>query len=51
MFAAASAAVERKPVNHAYTFELFVCVAVLEHYRDSLLQCRDIAEIYTFING
>lgn len=43
-------AVERKEVNQKYTFELFVCVAVLQHYRDDLLACKDIADIYTFIN-
>ena len=46
-----SQAVDRNSPNNDYTFELFVCLAILRKYREPLLQTKDIADIFTFING
>ena len=45
------AAVEGKGLNQEYTFELFVCMAILRMYRDDLLKTGDVADIFTVING
>lgn len=37
--------------NQDFTFELFVCVAILRTYREELLKARDVADVFTFING
>ncbi|KAJ8313564.1 hypothetical protein KUTeg_008125 [Tegillarca granosa] len=34
-----------------YTFELFMCLALLEECRDELLQCTDIAIVFNIINN
>eukprot|EP00043_Microstomoeca_roanoka_P008235 m.79469 g.79469 ORF g.79469 m.79469 type:complete len:397 (-) comp14157_c0_seq2:318-1508(-) len=34
-----------------YKFELFVCIAILEEYRDHLLKCETMADVFQFING
>ncbi|KAK3599780.1 hypothetical protein CHS0354_037266 [Potamilus streckersoni] len=34
-----------------YTFELFMCVALLKECRSSLMQCTDLAEVFICING
>lgn len=34
-----------------FTYELFVCLAILRHYRAELLSTKDIADVFTFING
>jgi len=44
-------AAETKALNHEYTFELFVCLAILRMYRDDLLKTGDVADIFTVING
>eukprot|EP00039_Didymoeca_costata_P028524 m.21341 g.21341 ORF g.21341 m.21341 type:complete len:474 (+) comp7116_c0_seq1:153-1574(+) len=44
-------AVERGTPNNKYTFELFVCIAILRMYRKDLLKTGDVADIFTFING
>lgn len=38
-------------INSEFTFELFVCVAILRKYREDLLKGTDVADIFTFING
>jgi len=37
--------------DSVYTFELFVCTAILRTYRDDLLRTKDVADVFTFING
>jgi len=37
--------------NSDFTFELFVCVAILKLFRDELLAAKDVADIFTFINN
>lgn len=44
-------AVERGLPQTKYTFELFVCIAILKLYRKDLLKAGDVADIFTFING
>ncbi|EGD74853.1 hypothetical protein PTSG_07083 [Salpingoeca rosetta] len=34
-----------------YKFELFVCIAILEEYRDHLMACETMADVFQFING
>ncbi|KAL3884424.1 hypothetical protein ACJMK2_024563 [Sinanodonta woodiana] len=34
-----------------YTFELFMCVALLKECRSSLMQCTDSADVFLCING
>lgn len=33
------------------TYELFVCMAILDAYRAQFLATRDMADVFTFING
>ena len=37
--------------NQDFTFELFVCVAILRINRDEIMKARDVADVFTFING
>lgn len=37
-------------VNKLFTFELFVCVAILLNYKSDLMKCKDVADIFTFIS-
>ncbi|XP_019622925.1 PREDICTED: TBC1 domain family member 17-like [Branchiostoma belcheri] len=39
------------PLNTEYTFELFVCVAMLQNIRQQLLNCRDGTEIFQTVSG
>eukprot|EP00051_Salpingoeca_urceolata_P012803 m.159259 g.159259 ORF g.159259 m.159259 type:complete len:446 (+) comp17606_c0_seq19:351-1688(+) len=34
-----------------YTYSLFVAVAILKTYRENILSCTDVADIFQFING
>ena len=47
----AQTAAETKALNLEYTFELFVCLAILRMDRDDLLKTGDVADIFTVING
>ena len=38
-------------LNHEYTFEIFMCVAVLKKYEKELLQKDGVIEIIGYING
>ncbi|XP_071489030.1 TBC1 domain family member 15-like [Diadema antillarum] len=38
-------------ISTEYTFELFVCVAILQKYRDEIRQCDDAASIFQLVNG
>ncbi len=33
-----------------YTFELFVCMAILAAYRESFMGFKDVAELFMFTN-
>eukprot|EP00058_Branchiostoma_floridae_P011031 XP_002596519.1 hypothetical protein BRAFLDRAFT_231647 [Branchiostoma floridae] len=39
------------PLNTDFTFELFVCVAMLQNIRQQLLNCRDGTEIFQSVSG
>lgn len=43
--------IEEAPVNTEFTFELFLCVAILIEYRDKLFKCADATDIFQCING
>ena len=39
-------------LNTEFTFELFVCAAILHDYRGKLLECQDSAGVFQFVmNG
>lgn len=38
-------------ISTEYTFELFVCVAILREYRNQLRECDDAASIFQLVNG
>ena len=38
-------------VNADFTFDLFVCLAILVSHRTELSMCHDLASIYNTING
>ena len=38
-------------VNSDFTFDLFVCLALLVLHREELSQCQDLAMIYNTLNG
>ncbi|XP_013401563.1 TBC1 domain family member 15 [Lingula anatina] len=43
--------IEESPYNPSYTFELFLCVAVLVENRKKIFKCTDGVEIFQFINS
>lgn len=48
MFADDSSECELQAINTDFTFELFICAAILLENRDSLLQCRDDVQLIQF---
>ncbi|KAJ8028807.1 TBC1 domain family member 15 [Holothuria leucospilota] len=38
-------------INTEFTFELFICVAILHHHREDMKKCNDSASVFQFING
>ena len=39
-------------LNTEFTYELFVCAAILHDYREKLLECQDSAGVFQFVmNG
>lgn len=38
-------------INADFTFDLFVCVAILVSYREELSKCEDLSSIYNTLNG
>ena len=36
--------------NKEYTFEVFMCAAILMDHRDELAKCTDTGMVFTFIN-
>ncbi|PIK61193.1 putative TBC1 domain family member 17 [Apostichopus japonicus] len=38
-------------INTEFTFELFICVAILHHHREDIKKCNDSASVFQFING
>lgn len=48
LFAEDSSEPELQAINTDFTFELFICAAILLENRESLLQCRDEAELIQF---
>lgn len=41
---------EEAAINTDFTFDLFLCVAVLEEYREKLLECDEVSKVYNLIN-
>lgn len=48
VFAEDSSEPELQTINTDFTFELFICAAILLENRESLLQCRDEAQLIQF---
>lgn len=48
LFAEDSAEPELQAINTDFTFELFICAAILLENRESLLRCRDEAQLIQF---
>lgn len=48
VFAEDSSETELRTINTDFTFELFICAAILLENRESLLQCRDDAQLIQF---
>lgn len=48
VFAEDSSEAELRTINTDFTFELFICAAILLENRESLLQCRDDAQLIQF---
>ena len=38
-------------INDEYTFELFVCLAILHRYRSEVMACPEACGLYQVING
>ena len=38
-------------INTEYTFEAFICLAVLKEHREKMLACKDVAAMYNLMNG
>ncbi len=50
MFAEESSESQLQAINTDFTFELFICAAILLENRESLLQCRDDVQLIQFTN-
>lgn len=37
-------------MNTNYSFEVFVCLAVLKEYRNELLKCSEVSSVYNTIH-
>lgn len=48
MFAEDNSESELQAINTDFTFELFICAAILLENRESLLQCRDDVQLIQF---
>jgi hypothetical protein len=46
-----SATTEEGELDATFTFELFVCIAILRTNREALLRAADVADVFTLING
>lgn len=38
-------------INQDYTFELFLCLAILQRYRKSIMACSGTCQLYEVCNG
>lgn len=48
MFSDNSAESEQQAINTDFTFELFICAAILLEHRGTLLQCSDEVQLIQF---
>lgn len=48
LFAEDNSESELQAINTDFTFELFICAAILLENRESLLQCRDEVQLIQF---
>ena len=50
MFSGGEYQMEEAAIDTEFTFDLFLCVAVLKEYREKLFECEEVSKVYNLVN-